>query len=157
MPYWFDGNNLMGQSAAAARKDRSTRREFLSALRDYRKSGSGRFFVFFDGDDPGLSAAPPGVSVRYSAPESADAVIIRRLREIQRPSEVIVVTNDHELSTRCRAEGAKTLNWQQFSSKKQSRITAVSRGTPPQRTEDHDPVDVDEWLNYFGLDEPEDT
>ena len=114
MPYWFDGNNLIGQSAAAAAADPRPRREFLAALAAYRRAGGGRLLVFFDGDDPGRSDLPPGVAVRYAAPESADAAIARRLREAARPGEITVVTNDLELGARCRRAGASTLDWAAF-------------------------------------------
>jgi predicted RNA-binding protein with PIN domain len=147
MPYWFDGNNLIGQSAAAARTDSRVRQAFLATLSSYHGSGGGRFLVYFDGDDPSRSAAPPGVAVRYSAPESADAAILRRLQETRLPSEVIVVTNDRELTNRCRVMGAAVLNWRQFASKMQSRpAPARSPGDPQER------VDVEDWIRYFGLD-----
>lgn len=147
MPYWFDGNNLIGQSVASAQADKNTRRAFLYSLSRYRKSGEGRFLVYFDGDDSLRSAMPPGIAIRYSAPLSADEAIIGRLREIRRPSEVIVVSNDRELMNRCRNAGAKTMNWPQFISKMQSRCTS------PQATDDlKEPVDVEDWMKYFGLD-----
>ena len=147
MPYWFDGNNLIGQSAAAARIDTRVRQAFLSNLSSLRRAGGGRFLVYFDGDDPGPSATPPGVAVRYSAPLSTDEAIVSRLREIQRPSEVIVVTNDRELLMRCRNKGAAVMDWRQFTSKMQSRQSA-SRA----RNEVQEHVDVDDWMRYFGLD-----
>ncbi len=147
VPYWFDGNNLIGQSAATARADRRARRAFLDKLSSYHRSGGGRFLVYFDGDDPGRSASPAGVAVRYSAPASADEAILRRLREIQYPSEVIVVTNDRELMGRCRDAGASALDWREFSSKMESRFSRRKPGKTPQEK-----VDVEEWLRYFGLD-----
>ena len=148
MPYWFDGNNLMGLSAAAARSDAQACRAFLSTLSSYHRSGGGRFLVYFDGDDSRLFAAPPGVAVRYSAPESTDAVIVRRLREIRHPSEVIVVTNDHELTVRCRDAGAATMNWPEFTSKMQSRPPTHRR----KQSTAQEPVDVEYWMRFFGLD-----
>jgi predicted RNA-binding protein with PIN domain len=148
MPYWFDGNNLIGQSAAAAKADKQTRRAFLSTLSSYHKSGGGKFLVYFDGDAHDASTAPPGVAVRYSAPESTDAAILRRLREIQQPSEVIIVTNDRELMARCRNAGAATLDWRQFTSRMQSRPTVQYRKTNDQQER----VDVEDWMRYFGLD-----
>ncbi len=146
MPYWFDGNNLIGQSAAAAANDPGVRKEFLSNLSQYHRSGGGRFLVYFDGDDPGRSPAPPGVAVRYSAPVSADECIIQRLHEIRNPSEVIVVTNDRGLTSRCRSLGAATLNWHEFNSKMRSR--SVLHDSRDQKQE---PVDVEDWMRYFGL------
>ena len=147
MPYWFDGNNLIGRSAASSQVQPKIRQEFLSTLSAYYKSGGGRFLVYFDGDDPGRSMPPAGVKVRYSAPESADDTITRRLREIRRPGEVIVVTNDFDLENRCRNAGSKVMNWQQFASKMKSRKT---HGRSKNSVEQ--PVDVEDWLDYFGLD-----
>ena len=146
MPYWFDGNNLIGQSAAAAKADPQVRRAFLSALTSYHRSGGGKFLVFFDGDDPDRSAAPPGVSIRHSAPLSADDAIVRRLREIRSASEITVVTNDRHLIFQCRNEGAIALTWSDFTQKMQSR--RVPRSEQYDRQE---PVNVDEWMRYFGF------
>lgn len=147
MPYWFDGNNIIGQSAAAAKSDSRALRAFLSALSSYHRAGGGRFLVYFDGDDSDRLAAPPGVAVRYSAPESTDKAILHRLQEIQHPSEIIVVTNDRELITRCRDAGAAALNWRQFTSRMQSRSVPSHTQSDPQER-----VDVEDWIRYFGLD-----
>lgn len=149
MPYWFDGNNLIGLSAASLKKDAQTRRAFLSALSSYHRSGGGRFLVYFDGDDPNPSTAPPGVAVRYSAPESTDAAILRRLQEIRHPAEVTIVTNDRELLIRCRNTGAAVMEWRQFIARMQSRPAPPQ---PRKAVAQEERVDVEEWLHYFGLD-----
>jgi predicted RNA-binding protein with PIN domain len=146
MPYWFDGNNLIGQSAGAAATDPRLRNEFLSTLSAYHKSGGGRFLVYFDGDDPGRSSAPPGVAVRYSAPLSADEYIFRRLHEVRNAAEVIVVTNDRGLMSSCKSIGAATMNWTEFSSKMRSRSPLRDS-----RREKQESVDVEDWMRYFGL------
>ncbi len=147
MPYWFDGNNLIGQSASTARADSKVGEAFLSSLSSYHRSGGGRFLVYFDGDDPARSTAPPGVSVRYSAPQSTDEAIVSRLREIQHQGEVIVVTNDRGLMTRCRDAGAEALTWKEFTVRMQSRLARK-----PLRSNKEQPVDVDDWIKYFGFD-----
>ena len=173
MPYWFDGNNLIGLSAAGAHADRPSRAAFLSALSDWRGAGGGRFLVWFDGDDPADIRPPSGVAVRYSAPESADDAICRRLREIERPGEVIVVTNDFELSSRCRNAGARVLDWSRFTLKMQT-LSATPRRPAQSMTkngrvrrtgavrQEHRTtrdisetvdVDVDDWLRFFGINE----
>jgi predicted RNA-binding protein with PIN domain len=148
MPYWFDGNNLIGQSTAAARENPRVRQAFLSTLSSFYKAGGGRFLVYFDGDDPGHAAVPPGISVRYSAPSSTDEIMLRRLREVQYPSEIIVVSNDRELAARCRNAGASTMTWSQFAAKMKSRHSARSTRSAPQER-----VDVEDWMRYFGFDE----
>jgi len=146
MPYWFDGNNLIGQSAAIAAANPQARKAFLSTLCDAHKSGGGRFIVYFDGDDPGDAPSLTGVAVRFSAPLSADEAICRRLRESQNPSEIIIVTNDQALALRCRNADASVVNWQSFESKMRNR--KVQRSA---KNNSGESIDVDEWARYFGL------
>jgi predicted RNA-binding protein with PIN domain len=148
MPYWFDGNNLIGQAANLVRSEPETRKRFLSYLSSCSRSRGGRFLVFFDGDDPDRVVPPTGVRVRYSAPMSTDDAIVRELSGCSAPSEVIVVTNDHSLAGRCRDSGAKAIGWREFASKMISPSQARSRGAH-QQTE---PVNIDEWIRYFRLD-----
>ena len=148
MPYWFDGNNLIGLSAAAARLESAIRRAFLERLSYFSRIRGGRFVVFFDGDDPDGSAPPGRLQVRYSAPLSTDEAILHRLREARNPAEVIVVTNDRSLTWRCRECGAKSLDWKQFLSKMRTNLPSA-QGTA---LREEDNVNIDEWVNYFGLD-----
>ncbi|MBN2243232.1 MAG: NYN domain-containing protein [Acidobacteria bacterium] len=146
MPYWFDGNNLIGLSADSARAQPQARASFLAALSAYYKSGGGRFLVYFDGDDPGESMPPAGVRVRYSAPLSADDAIVGRLHEIRLPAEVIVVSNDRSLQSRCRGAGSRVMDWKQFTLKMESRKLRLTEvGDYPE------PVNVEDWIKYFGL------
>ena len=147
MPYWFDGNNLIGQSAAAARKDPKTRRAFLSLLGDFSKTRGGRFTVFFDGDDPGSGMPPKGVKVRYCAPYSTDDAILRQAGGTRTPMEIILVTNDQGLAARCRDAGVRIMGWGQFV----SRMTPKGRAMQASTSKD-EKVNIDEWSRYFGFD-----
>src|SRR5512144_360434 len=147
MPYWFDGNNLIGLSAAAARQDRNTCRSFLELLGGYALARGGRFTVFFDGDDSGRTMPPRGVRVRYSAPLSTDDAILDHVRGAAAPGEIIVVTNDQGLASRCRGAGAKTMDWRQFTDKMNAGRHAPKSPRPKEET-----IDVEEWSHYFGID-----
>jgi hypothetical protein len=149
MPYWFDGNNLIGQSTARASADRETRRGFLSHLSRRFRSQGGRFLVFFDGDDPDRSMPPPGVKIRFSAPLSTDDAIIRDVAGAANPGEIIVVTNDRSLAARTRDLGAKSISWAEFDAKR--------KPNPGNRDLSSDtPVDIEDWMRYFGVDDEED-
>ncbi|MBZ5498318.1 MAG: NYN domain-containing protein [Acidobacteriia bacterium] len=147
MPYWLDGNNLIGQSAAAARQDPKTRKSFLALLSSFAATRGGRFTVFFDGDDPDRAAPPRGVRVRYSAPLSTDNAILRQAEGAQAPVEVIVVTNDRGLAARCRSAGVKTMDWRQFTDRMTAGPRASGKAAPKEEK-----VDLEEWARYFGLD-----
>jgi predicted RNA-binding protein with PIN domain len=148
MPYWFDGNNVIGQSAAAARQDPKTRRSFLALLSSYATSRGGHFVVFFDGDDSGRAIPPRGVRVRYCAPLSTDDTILRQAEGARTPAEIIVVTNDRELAARCRGGGLKTMDWRQFTEK----MSASSSRAHGKAARKEEKVDVEEWSQYFGID-----
>jgi hypothetical protein len=147
MPYWFDGNNLIGQSAAAARVDRETRRSFLGLLSRIAVARHARFIVYFDGDDTERSTPPRGIRVRYSAPLSTDDAILRTAEGAGSPADIIVVTNDRGLALRCRDAGVGTMDWSRFTSRMSS---SRRRGEPAAKQDEK--VDLDDWSRYFGLD-----
>jgi hypothetical protein len=147
MPYWFDGNSVLGQSSRKMREDRETRRAFLQHLGERTRSRGGRYLVFFDGDDPDRSLPPRGIQVRYCAPHSADGAILRGLRSVQKPAEVIVVSNDHALSRQCHSAGAQVMTWKQFD-------IESGRRSPEHRNKSagEEEIKIEEWVDYFGLD-----
>ncbi len=147
MPYWFDGNNLIGQSAEAARKDPKRRRAFLELLSAYAIARGGRFLVFFDGDDSDRSMPPRGVRVRYSAPLSTDDALLHFAEGAKAPSEIIVVTNDLALASRCRNVGTKVMDWGKFTAK----MEASPRVGAKQELKE-EKIDLQEWSKYFGVD-----
>ncbi len=147
MPYWFDGNNLIGQSAEVARKDPKRRRAFLELLSGYANARGGRFMVFFDGDDTERSLPPRGVRVRYSAPLSTDDALLHLAAGAKAPSEIIVVTNDRGLSSRCRNVGMKVMDWGRFTAKMEA-----SKPICAQRESKEEKIDLRDWSKYFGVD-----
>jgi len=147
MPFLFDGNNLIGQSAEQARRKPAVRQAMLEALSRHAAAGGGKFTVFFDGDDPDRRMPPRGVRVRYSAPLSSDDAILQMIEATKSPADFIVVTNDRELAARCRVAGAKTMDWRQFTSRMERRL---SRPTIQGHSEEK--VDVVEWSRYLGID-----
>jgi predicted RNA-binding protein with PIN domain len=147
MPFFLDGNNLIGQSAEEARRRPAVRRAFLEQLSRYTRSRGGRFTVYFDGDTPDSSMPPPGVRVRYSAPLSTDDAILQSISGASEPTAIIVVTNDRRLGSRCRDAGAKVIDWSEFSAR-MNRVPRRSRGA----TAKEERVDVDDWARYFGVD-----
>jgi len=149
MPYLLDGNNLIGQPANVAQKDKETRDKFLAFLSKYSASRRQQFVVFFDGDDRDRKNPPRGVIVRYSAPLSGDAAILERLRGTKVPADIIVITNDRALSSSCRDAGARTMNWAQFTSHMEK--SAVSPAHKSKKTRE-EKIKIDEWIDFFGLD-----
>jgi predicted RNA-binding protein with PIN domain len=149
MPYWLDGNNLIGQPAHVAQKDKETRKKFLTLLSQYSLSRRHQFVVFFDGDDYDRTKSPRGVLVRYSAPLSSDAAILEKLRGTKPPADIIVVTNDRELSNKCHNAGARTMDWAQFTFQMKPGLNLPSDKSPKTKEEK---IQLEEWIDFFGLD-----
>jgi hypothetical protein len=149
MPYWLDGNNLIGQPARVAREDKETRKIFLTLLSEYSVSRRHQFVVFFDGDDYDRTRSPRGVLVRHSAPLSSDSAILEKLHGAKIPADIIVVTNDRALSSRCRHSGARTMDWAQFTSQMEAGFDSPGHRHKKPKEEK---IQIDEWIDYFGLD-----
>lgn len=150
MPFIFDGNNIIGQSAAQARADPAPRRAFLDLLGRCAAGRRAKLIVFFDGDLAERTLPPRGVQVRFSAPLSSDQAILDAVAGARRPAELVVVTNDRALATRCRQAGARAMDWSEFASR-------LARWLPPSPGEPlkEKPVDLDEWSEFFGFDPDE--
>jgi predicted RNA-binding protein with PIN domain len=147
MPFFFDGNNLIGQSTEQVREHPSVRRAFLQALSQCAVARGGKFTVFFDGDETDRIVPPARLQVRYSAPLSCDEAILRGLAGSPTPAEITVVTNDRALRIRCRDAGAHTMDWREFA----ARMKAGAE-YPAGDREKEERVDVREWSRYFGID-----
>ncbi len=147
MPYFFDGNNLIGLSAERARSDRQTRLAFLELLSRLSSSRGGKFVIYFDGDDPGGAMPPKGVRVRFSAPLPSDDAIIRDIEGARVPSEIIVVTNDRRLAARCRDAGSRAMGWSEFTKRMEKHVRPLSR-----RRQREEKIDIEDWSEFFGID-----
>jgi predicted RNA-binding protein with PIN domain len=147
VPYWFDGNNLIGQPVAVSARERNTRKAFLATLSQYARARRTRVSVYFDGDDPERSNPPARVEIRYCAPLTADEAILRDLRGRRSPAEVIVVTNDRELGARCRGEGASCIPWSDFSARLRHAVSNADRMEQKEEV-----ARLQDWAEYFGFD-----
>ncbi|MEO8430887.1 MAG: NYN domain-containing protein [Acidobacteriota bacterium] len=141
MPYFLDGNNLIGLARRTSRPAEEDRAALLAEVSERLRGRRASVRIFFDGP-AGKTLTLGGLSVK-DAGGSADEAILREVRAARDPGEISVVTADRELTRRARAAGAKTLSPPEF----WERFRAVAAGAPapgkPER------VDVSEWLDYF--------
>ena len=82
-----------------------------------------------------------GARVAYSGTKTADDLILARVR----PGDT-VVTADRDLATRCRGRRAKTVDPRTFLMDLKPEPPAAEPEKPAASS-----VDVDEWLDYFGM------
>lgn len=140
MPYFLDGNNLIGLVRQTRRPTEDDRASLIRELAERLRRTRATAVLFFDG--PGQRRTSLGsISIRESSGSSADDRMIAEIARSQAPQEIIVVTADRGLARRARDAGAKTQRpedfWRRFG---RDRISGE---------EGADSVDVDEWIQYF--------
>jgi hypothetical protein len=141
MPYFLDGNNLIGRARGTSRPSEEDRSAMISELCERLRRTRARVVLFFDGMAPAGASALGGLFIRFSGGVSADQAILRQIGRSQAPGEIVVVTADRGLSRLAREAGARTLAPEEF----WKRFGASSRSEPSAAQT----VDVEEWIRYF--------
>jgi len=142
MPYLLDGNNLIGHARGTARPSEEDRDALVSELAGRLRATRAKAVLFFDGAG-GRPSSLGNLSIREAGPGGADEAILKELQRSRSPGEFTVVTADRGLSRRSRDAGAKTMRPEDFWSRFGTGKTRVHSG-------ESDPVDVEDWLRFFG-------
>ena len=141
MPYFLDGNNLIGRARGTSRPAEEDRAALVSEISDRLRVHRASVRLFFDG--PARKGTSLGRLTVQDAGAPADATLLREVRASRDPGQIFVVTADRELSRRARDAGAKTLEpaefWARFGKTAAAAPERVGTGR----------VNVDEWLDYF--------
>jgi predicted RNA-binding protein with PIN domain len=151
----IDGYNLIGAAGAfGLALDQTDKEErllrLLIAFRSRRRSRE-KTLVVFDANHGRLAAGPPrssraGIDVEWAIGESADALIVRRVRGAARPREIEVVTSDRAVLRAVESWGAKGVRSPDFL----ARIgRALTDDPAAEKPEAPTPTEVDEWLERF--------
>jgi predicted RNA-binding protein with PIN domain len=149
VPILIDGHNLIGRLTTISLQDPDDEEELVQLLRTYQaRTGKAIVVVFDPGGQSALSWSGRigGVQVLF-APHgsSADALIIRRVRQSRDPGGWLVVTSDQELAGAVMQSGARVKSSEDF---------AVELGRPREMaSEGRDatlsPEEVKTWLALF--------
>jgi len=142
MPILLDGNNLLHRLPKASRSRAEVRRLVLESTRHEKALVA----VVFDGPPPadGVPMESLGkVTVLYSAPKSADDVIISRLPEGPAARNWVVVTDDRKLAMRARNRGAHVRSLREWRSR---RPQQHRRQRVESKLSSHE---LDDWERFF--------
>ena len=163
MHWLIDGHNLIGQMPNLQLSDPNDEEKLLEYLRRYRARTGHRLTVIFD---PGQSYQPAakktqgGLTIQFAAHgQTADQLIMRRVRRVKNPLAMIVVTSDRAVQQAARQVGVGVVTAQDFS----QQLLNLSSGSESQADEDfqtdlHLSADeVEAWLAIFeqGKNDPE--
>jgi predicted RNA-binding protein with PIN domain len=153
----FDGYNVIGAGRELGldlgQNDKEERLLRLLFTYRSRRRMKERFVVIFDGDYGRLADGPRrstrgGITVEWAVGESADDLIVRRVRKAAKPRGVQVITSDRDVLDRvrrCRAEGVRSgvfLRGVREELKDDERVA--------EKPEAPSPEEVQEWLTLFG-------
>jgi hypothetical protein len=136
MPYFLDGNNLIGKPDPS-NEDRNTLvRDVAERLRQTRASA----VVFFDGGARRQSSLGP-LSIRDGFGANADDDILDSIGRARTAREITVVTSDAGLARRAREAAALVMGADEFWRRFGRADAGLEKDTAR--------VDVEAWERYF--------
>lgn len=154
MQWLIDGHNLIGQMPGLRLDDPDDEAKLVEYLRRYRARTGHQLTVFFD---TGLSYRPAetkkqgGLTIQFAPPgQTADQLILRRLRQVTNPQEVMVVSSDRMVQQAARQARVRVLTSPEFARQLLQELVTGSDEEPSDRVNRQlSPTEVDEWLALF--------
>ena len=151
MPYLIDGNNVMAQVVGWHRNKPAARKKLIVDLAAFVAKHHVRVQVVFDGIPD--EEFPEGrkyksVLVRYARQGSdADSRIKEMIRRSSYRRDLVVVSSDRDLISFAGKQGTKVMPSGKF---REMLEETKSAGLTREKVGMGDPIDVDDWLDFFG-------
>ncbi len=154
MQWLIDGHNLIGQMPTLRLDDPHDEARLVEYLRSYRARTGHRVTVIFDA---GLqyrvaeTKKSGGVTVQFAPHgQTADQIIIRRLRQVKNPPEWGVVSSDRAVQQAARQARVRVLAAREFAQQLlQSSPVAPEDDRGSQVEVKLSPEEIDDWLKLF--------
>lgn len=150
MPYLIDGNNVMDQSGTMAENLAAARKKLIVGLTHFVAANRVKVRVVFDGtsdEDFPEGRIYKGVKILYAIPGSdADARIKDIVKKASYRRDMILVSSDRALESFARRLGARTMSAGKFRAMIKD---AEGQLTAREKSGQTEPVDVEEWLDFF--------
>ena len=147
MPYLIDGHNLIGRVPGLRLDDPEDERKLIVLLRAYLARAGKTATVIFDRGRPGGPGQRPDriLEVRFApAPQTADELIVKRLRAAKNPRGLTVVTSDAAVAQAARRAGARVKDAAAF-----ARALLVTPLGPPPKETGLSAAEAAEWEKLF--------
>lgn len=158
----IDGNNLLHAMHEHAPIPHIGRESMVRLIRDWARRSHHRVTLVFDGPMPKGGMAkqmqPAGIAVRFSAPETADDIIVQMVRAAPDPALLHIVSSDtairHEAGLRrCKHSDSATYIGTLFPPPAPHKKTQTA---PPEKPDVVSPEEAREWLDVFDPENPGD-
>jgi predicted RNA-binding protein with PIN domain len=148
MPYLVDGNNVMAQNIGWHTDKQRARYKLIRDLVKFVAVTRTKLKVVFDGspDDKFPEGIRyKGVQVLYARTGSdADSRILELVKKATYKRDLIVVTSDKPLGSKAKHYGAQVI-----SSGNLRQMIQEAYEIGPEKPDEKNSIDVDEWLEYF--------
>ncbi|MEE9295170.1 MAG: NYN domain-containing protein [Phycisphaerae bacterium] len=155
----IDGNNLLYAMHEHAPVPHVGRETLFRAVDRWARTHQNKVTLVFDGPKPRTGLAQQmtssRVNVQFSAPETADDVIIRKIKKASHPTTIRVVTSDSVIShaaryRRCAHTKCAAFVAELFPADRADQPQPLA--APEEKPANLSPDDVNHWLDEFGLD-----
>jgi len=152
----FDGYNVIGAGKrfglALNQEDKEERLLRLLSTWRVRRRSTARCLVVFDGHYGRLAEGPKsstrgGITVEWAVGESADSVIVRKVRSSRNPRQIEVITSDAEVLRRVRHARGRGVRSEEFLA---GLGQLLGEGEGHEKPGDPTAGEVEEWLTLFG-------
>jgi predicted RNA-binding protein with PIN domain len=153
MKWLIDGHNLVGQMPDLRLDDPNDEEKLLEYLRRYRARTGHTLTVIFDagqGYHPAKTHRRGGITIQLVSPDqTADQMLIRRIRQVKNPQAVIVVTSDRDVQQAAQQAGLRVVASQEFAQQLLQLFSPAGEDDESRANIRLSPDEVDEWLAFF--------
>ncbi len=150
MPYIVDGNNVMAQTVGWHRDKSGARKRLIHDLVHFVALQRVKLKVVFDGvpdEEFPEGRKYKGVHILYARPGSdADSRIMELVSKASYKRDLIVVSSDRALSSSVKHQGTRVMASGRF---RRLLEECAKRTSTADKTGQAEPVDVEEWLQFF--------
>jgi predicted RNA-binding protein with PIN domain len=160
----IDGNNLLFAMHEHAPIPAVGRETLVRVIEQWAEKGDDKVTLVFDGPVPDTGMArqmdSPRIIVKFSAPLTADDVIIKMVRETKDPGNTRIVSSDTAIATeakyrRCAWSDSPAFVQELFGEPGPPADTSAA--ATPEKPQAPSPEETNEWLKTFGLNQIEDN
>jgi predicted RNA-binding protein with PIN domain len=160
----IDGNNLLFAMHEHAPIPAVGRETLVRVIEQWARKREDKITLVFDGPVPEAGMArqmdSPRIIVKFSAPLTADDVIIKMIRKTKDPANTRVVSSDTAIATeakyrRCPWTDSPAFVRAVFAERDTAADTSAA--ATPEKPQAPSPEETNEWLKTFGVHQVEDN
>ncbi len=155
----IDGNNLLHAMHEHAPIAAVGRESMVRLIERWSRASGCNVTLVFDGPAPrggfGKQLSPKGLTVKFSAPATADDLIVAAIAEEKEPTRLRVVTSDTAIRhaagyRKCRCTDSVSFISELFPDQAPDN---PPRPPTPKKPTDGTPIDAEQWKTMFGGEE----